>query len=763
MSEANRKNPKHNYIHAVILSAVLLLVGTLAILLAQKYVPIGEGPDEISHIDYTRFVLNHRVSEIDVRAGLSSPGKAPLGQGHQPPLSYLIGAGLLSVFYDTTPLGKLVDYSAGITYSSSGRLFGGKNACSYGIDVSRDDSTTFSARSMLTFLRTWNVVLLLVSILLTYTAGRLLFSPSVGLVASLVHAAIPTAIYRSIFVSNDNLAATLSSLAFVIACVLGTRKESRSSTLLSLSVGVVCGLAFLAKYSGVVTLVFCPLLLLSCLSLSWSTWLRRNMLVALAFGLTVSRDLYLNLTIDGDVLSSGVLREVVPFLYRPSSFFTVLSDPNFLATVYERFWVNFHVLGPGIGDGILPVWILPSWYALSIGATIGLSLNIWRKAQGRRVLALTMILIVMLGLIVAFATKYPLPAGRYLHVVVTPICILVAVCLLALSCSKRFVSGVTVASLILVLANSTFSFVRLKGEFQQCKSDLHPTVDGGIEARLGDLNGDGVNEVFLFHRIRNRLFIAQNNDGEFTIKPDWTRLVGLVADEFEVADVNGDGLDDPVFRRVGASLWNTVDARSIVDGNPARKIAFLSRFTVDSQALVADFNVDGKADLGLYFPAEGRWKTYDSIELEGRFRRNPRPSLSVAPKGLYAVLFLRPIRSKVAFYDQESKQLLLTDSQNQFKLTDQVSLNLDRILRVPQNQRVMSAAWSENSLLCYIPMRIEDDVAISRKCIQMPLGEEDLIDHELLLDGVENSSVNIIMFNRRHLTLKKISVPFTSN
>jgi hypothetical protein len=786
MSQAEQRQVSVSIPHITLLLVVLTLVGTLCVLFARDYVPLGEGPDELSHIDYTRFLIEEKVSDIDVRAGLSTPGKAPLGQGHQPPLSYLVGAQLLQAFYDTRALGKMPDYSAGITYSSAGRLFGGTSACSYGIDAEREDEETLSARAMLIFLRHWNTALLLLSVTLTYVAGRILFDPTVALAGSLIHASIPTAIYRSIFVSNDNLTATLCSLAFVLAGLVVLKRNINRLLPIAVALGLVCGAAFISKYNGVVTLAFAPLLLAS-IPITWRRWFGLNVLVLLSFSLTVFWDLYLNIRIDGDIFSGTVVREVVPFLYRPSSLSAVLSDPNFLFTVYERFWVNFHILGAGIGEGSLPVWMLPSWYGLSLLCGAGVVLRLGKGASvedasvedasvegasvedawAGRILVLLGVLLSMLLLIVMFASKYPLPAGRYLHTIVTPLSLLLAVGVSSLFSLVKERRQAEVLSLALVLilfsANSAFSFTFLREEFRECKKEQLPHVHGGVEARLGDVDGDGDNDLLLFHRIRNRLFIARKDKGRYELKPEWSRLAGLVADEFEVGDLNGDGLGDPVFRRVGAFLWSAVDARSIIGDGPTRVVPFQSRFTSNSQSAVADVNRDGKADLILYFPDQGRWKIYHSIRLKERFRRSTSPQMLRAPKSGQMLLFHNGDTPYLGVYHPQDGELILRTLNDPTFLRLAFPKNLSWVTPFTYSDSGTSGfAWLKGNAFClqelHSSMAAEEFTMGDRSCVELPYTESELSEVQILMDSVSTDSATLLAHERRDAKIKVLKL-----
>ena len=73
-----------------------ILRGIMALLMCSALVvalsnPLGEAPDEPAHFDYARFVaVNHR---LPLQCAAPCQSDVP-GEGHQPPLAYVVYAGL---------------------------------------------------------------------------------------------------------------------------------------------------------------------------------------------------------------------------------------------------------------------------------------------------------------------------------------------------------------------------------------------------------------------------------------------------------------------------------------------------------------------------------------------------------------------------------------------------------------------------------------------------------------------------------------------
>jgi len=158
-----------------------------------------------------------------VESGFYTPGMAPLGEGHQPPLSYWLGAGVLRLFLSPDEVSSFVDYQAGVMYSSEGKIFGGSSPCSYRLrDLSEAPKEAAKFRRAIWALRSLNGILLGLTAVLAALASLSLFPGHrlLAFSAGLLVGAAPTAIWRSALVTNDNAVAFFGSLAFVIGLAL---------------------------------------------------------------------------------------------------------------------------------------------------------------------------------------------------------------------------------------------------------------------------------------------------------------------------------------------------------------------------------------------------------------------------------------------------------------------------------------------------------------------------------------------------------------
>ena len=137
-------------------------------------------------------------------------------------------------------------------------------------------------------------------------------------------------------------------------------------------------------------------------------------------------------------------------------------------------------------------------------------------------------------------------------------------------------------------------------------------------AGLGDLNGDGTDDVLLRHAVTGnwyyfpihagRTIVEERGMTDLTADADW-RLAGL-------GDLDGDGKDDAVLRHVRTGRWHyaPMDGANTVDG--AGSIA-LPPDLHWQLARLADLNGDGRDDV-LLRGANGEW--HYSPTLHGRER-----------------------------------------------------------------------------------------------------------------------------------------------
>ena len=218
------------------LAPVTLLIAYIALAIAYSiFVPIGETPDEIGHVQFFRYVAEHYALPVQ----RLHPGNE-VGEGHQAPLYYLI-AGLATSWIDASDL---------TTFRSNPDL-------SFAIDGAPNKNAmihTEGERLPYTgYVLAWHVARLVsvafgaISVLLAYRLGLLAFSCDQALALGLaaVVAFNPEFLFVSAAASNDSLAVAIgASIVLWSAAALAGRTPSVGA---SAQLGLLSGLGLLAK------------------------------------------------------------------------------------------------------------------------------------------------------------------------------------------------------------------------------------------------------------------------------------------------------------------------------------------------------------------------------------------------------------------------------------------------------------------------------------------------------------------------------------
>ena len=584
------------------ISCILVLVVALTACFSPAFlgvflVPVGEGPDEFSHIDHSFFKLTHPDQTIDVEKGFYAPGYAPLCQGHQPGLSYWLNARLLSFFHSRKDHIGFVDYLAGVSYSSEGGFFGGIGRCSYRDSVDNTDQETRIFQISIRSLRLLSVVFFGLSGIVAFYLGRVLFPKNNIFAFSLMlfYFSIPNAIWRSIFVTNDNLPALCGALVTLFGTLSIVTKSPKKTSLFFLLAVVSAGLGALSKYTSFPLLPAAFVALLLGASLSPKHKLKVGFVGILIYLGILGPALVQNYLVDGDILSSRVLIHLANFLYFPSSHLDVIFNQYFLKMLIERIWVEYHDLGAGTSR-YFPVRIIYAWWIVFVlgllGTCIGLMGNKISTIQKKCLLFYLAMVILSIGGIIHFATSFPLPGGRYFHPALLALCACIIIGIQVLW--PRFLFRwlplnaymITFAILCFGVGQMlTFGF--LANRFRDCHVPTRFEEVAGATVFPIDLNGDGKDEVGIFHRIRNRIFfVEEDTRGSWTLNPELTRYIGLVADRSLSFDVTGDKKGDLVQWRPGARSAFMFDANVFLSHNE-----HLSRFR--------DFAVENASMVGL--------------------------------------------------------------------------------------------------------------------------------------------------------------------
>lgn len=254
---------------------ILLLCICLHSLVLALTNPLGEAPDEPAHMEYVRFVVDEQrlprqcaapcVSDVD-------------GEGHQPPLAYLVYALAVAPLIERTPRERTsVEQTPWVGHATNPDFLwhGGADPQAL-VHGSRDYWPWRGNILAWRLMRIVSVVLITLAAWLTALIAQRLGTPVTGLVALLLIALTPQTGIIGSTVSNDPLLLVLSA-GLVFFCI--TTRTLRDM----LAVGTLLGLTLVTKQSAIVLL---PLLLVAALRLRG--WGQRVLALGLGTLVTVA-------------------------------------------------------------------------------------------------------------------------------------------------------------------------------------------------------------------------------------------------------------------------------------------------------------------------------------------------------------------------------------------------------------------------------------------------------------------------------------------
>ncbi len=130
---------------------------------------------------------------------------------------------------------------------------------------------------------------------------------------------------------------------------------------------------------------------------------------------------------------------------------------------------------------------------------------------------------------------------------------------------------------------------------------------GGGEVLIGDVNGDGRDDLVLWDRASGAWRVALSDGESFQAPSVWLDCFGSGGMwKAFLADWNGDGRADLAVWNKVTGAWRLAES----DGAkfcPLRGVAS-GHSDIDQQALYADLNGDGRAELLLWNPDSGSWR-----------------------------------------------------------------------------------------------------------------------------------------------------------
>ena len=123
---------------------------------------------------------------------------------------------------------------------------------------------------------------------------------------------------------------------------------------------------------------------------------------------------------------------------------------------------------------------------------------------------------------------------------------------------------------------------------------------------LSDVNGDGKADLVAFWKATGTWYVSLSSGQGFWPETAWATNQGIGTSRQWLADVNGDGRADMVTFDATSGDWYA----SLSTGSgfgPYPQLWSRGNGVGSTSQVVADFNGDGKADLGVYFAANGNW------------------------------------------------------------------------------------------------------------------------------------------------------------
>ena len=235
------------------LAIAFVLLAYLALGLANGLViPPFENLDEIEHFGAVRYVTD--TGQLPVHGIPAAEEYRYRQEASQPPLYYLLSAGLVRLLgLRADDMASFWRFNPWVACGPNPLNLYANRAILYH-DPNREAFPWRGTLLMLHALRVWSTLLQVVTVLGTYALGRLAFPrhPGVALLGMTVVAFNPQFLLVASGVNNDNLVTPLTTVALYL--LLRTWRDG-FSVWRSIALGLLVGLAGLAKLSGWLLLI----------------------------------------------------------------------------------------------------------------------------------------------------------------------------------------------------------------------------------------------------------------------------------------------------------------------------------------------------------------------------------------------------------------------------------------------------------------------------------------------------------------------------
>lgn len=390
-----------NGAHTRLLPATIVLLYLICATLWSLTVPPFESPDEPGHARYVNFVR--------ANGRLPLPATEAPGESHQPPLYYLVAAGI-------SRLTGLEPIAVEPTRNPGFRWYGGVQENKYLHPATEAPPLSGTAAS-LHWMRLLSVVLGAGTVLLVYVmaASGGAGPHSAALTAALV-AFLPQFTFISAGLNNDNLANTLS--AGSLACLTWAARDPRRPAAWA-AAGCLAGLGVAAKFT---CLILLPAGLIAAALLLRGGPRSRAALTFLGPAMAIPMPVWArNFWLVGDPFGAGAQAETLHNLLDQKNLFSTYFLVEFPTVLFRSFWGTF-----GWMSLRMPAWWYAACLAVALAAAAGLMLMRRDAATRRLHLLLGTAVVIQIGQVVAYNMTFTQAQGRFLFPVIGPIAMLMA-------------------------------------------------------------------------------------------------------------------------------------------------------------------------------------------------------------------------------------------------------------------------------------------------------------------------------------------------
>ncbi|HRE46869.1 MAG TPA: DUF2142 domain-containing protein [Aggregatilineales bacterium] len=405
----------HRHAFRLILLGYLLLGAVYAIT-----IPIYEAPDESYHFALIQRIANDFTLPVQ-RADQKRPEDSPddplwFQEGSQPPLYYLISAGIVRLAEGHQPPLRLPvnDHAAiGIGLArQNNNVYLHHGA---GTDIPAAVSTAFY------LVRWFSLILGMVTLIGVWGIARRTLPAGIAPLVTVAFVAFnPQFLFMTASVNNDNLVAAFSALGLwgILAFLKNSGNAHKDASLerrLVILLGILMGMAALAKLSG---LLLYPT---AFAALGIAVWkrqisLRRALfsgtLWLAAFALIAGWWYIRNLTLYGDPTGTSRMIQIIGARETPYTLETFLREMEGLRISFWALFGWFNVIGAG--------WLYPLMDGLTalavIGGIIGIA-RLWKVREWDRLLpfgVLALHSLIIFAALIQWTRQTPGTQGRLL-------------------------------------------------------------------------------------------------------------------------------------------------------------------------------------------------------------------------------------------------------------------------------------------------------------------------------------------------------------